>query len=768
MFFDRVNPKISVCLIVKNEEKMLPDCLKSVQSYVEEIIVVDTGSQDRTKEIAKSFGCKIFDFTWNRNFAEARNFSLSKATSEFILVLDADERLINPEELKIAIRSSQPDTGGWFVEIHSESGINQNTPDNYKNSLVRLFINHPNVKYQGRIHEQIVESILKNGYKLENTNIRIRHLGYKNTEVDLRNKQLRNLELLNEAILENPTDGYSLFQRAKTYLAINDLQNAEKDIQSSLINIVDGNVVMPQALNYGAIIAFRNGDFRKAIERALKSLEIIPEQTFANFVLGEVYFSMNNFTQAINYYSRMLIEMSKNNFVAKLSGDYYLPPEQLEYKIGRCYLGLNDTEKAKEHFSFGNQMNEYDINCLVGLANIYYIKGNFNTALNYLNKAKSINPLKEIDNFIVQVETAAKKSVESNNNTNFNNISKPFLFLSLSMIVKNEEKMLEGCLESVKGVADEIIIVDTGSTDNTLQIAKNYGAKIIHYRWNNDFAAARNESLRNCTGEWILYLDADERLDEYSRGKILELLKSADVNTAGFMVTIESDHIQLDGSIELHRGGYPRIFRNLGYPTIKFEGRVHEQITPSIFALGKSIAFSDLKIIHLGYNQSKEVMQEKIKRNYQLLIAHVQEEPLNGYAWYQLGQTLAQMMLFKEAEDAIRFSIQTGKLSDSVYASAASTLAQLVGNQRKYDEALYWAEKSIEKAPNQVYAMNLKAYSLLHLGKYKEAEQVFIEVLARLQKMNGIPQSGFDIQIPENVVLVGLNKAREKAAIQVN
>jgi tetratricopeptide (TPR) repeat protein len=155
-------------------------------------------------------------------------------------------------------------------------------------------------------------------------------------------------------------------------------------------------------------------------------------------------------------------------------------------------------------------------------------------------------------------------------------------------------------------------------------------------------------------------------------------------------------------------------------------------------------------------------MQEKIKRNYQLLIAHVQEEPLNGYAWYQLGQTLAQMMLFKEAEDAIRFSIQTGKLADSVYASAASTLAQLVGNQRKYDEALYWAEKSLEKAPNQVYALNLKAYSLLHLGKYKDAEEVFIEVLNRLQRANGIPQSGFDIQIPEHVVMLGLNKAREQ------
>ncbi len=761
MFYDRTNPKISLCMIVKNEEKMLEDCLKSVQSYVHEIIIVDTGSEDKTKEIANSFACRVFDFKWSKNFAEARNFSLSKATSPFILVLDADERLLNPEELKKAIRNSQHDTGGWFVEILSESGTNQNNPDNYRNSLVRLFINEPNVKYKGRIHEQIVESILSNGLKLENTEIKVNHLGYKNTNVSLlRNKQLRNLELLNEAILENPNDGYSLFQRAKTYLALNQLQNAEQDIQSSLNNIINGNIVMPQALNYGAIIAYRNGDYRTAIDRAMKSLEIIPEQTFANFVLGEVYFSMNNFNFAIKHYSKMLIEMSKNNFAARLSGDYYLPPEQLEYKIGRCYLGLNNPEKAKEHFMLGYQMNERDINCIVGLGNIEFLKQNYFAALNYLKKAKSINPLNEIDGFISQVESAVRQQFQSSNSDQVNNHNKPFL--SLSMIVKNEEKMLEGCLDSVKGIVDEIIIVDTGSTDYTLTLAEKFGAKIYHHRWNNDFASARNESLKHCTGEWILYLDADERLDEGCKQKIIPLLKSADENTAGFMLTIESDHVQLDGSVELHRGGYPRIFRNLGYPTIKFEGRVHEQITPSIFALGKSIAFSDLKIIHLGYNQSKEVMQEKIKRNYQLLIAHVQEEPLNGYAWYQLGQTLAQMMLFKEAEDAIRFSIQTGKLSDSVYASATSTLAQLVGNQRKYDEALYWAEKSLEKAPNQVYAMNLKAYSLLHLRKYNEAEEVFIEVLERLHKADGIPQSGFDIQIPENVVLLGLNKAREK------
>ena len=86
--------------------------------------------------------------------------------------------------------------------------------------------------------------------------------------------------------------------------------------------------------------------------------------------------------------------------------------------------------------------------------------------------------------------------------------------LSLCMIVKNEEANLGRCLESVKGVADEIIIVDTGSTDRTVEIARQHGAKIVSHQWDDDFAVARNVSLRAATSDWILVLDADEALDE--------------------------------------------------------------------------------------------------------------------------------------------------------------------------------------------------------------------------------------------------------------
>ena len=98
--------------------------------------------------------------------------------------------------------------------------------------------------------------------------------------------------------------------------------------------------------------------------------------------------------------------------------------------------------------------------------------------------------------------------------------------LTLSMIVKNEEKYLRDCLESVKNIVNEIVIVDTGSTDKTKDIAKNYNAKIIELEWQNDFSFARNIALKNSTCDWILYLDADERLNENSLNEIKKLTET--------------------------------------------------------------------------------------------------------------------------------------------------------------------------------------------------------------------------------------------------
>jgi tetratricopeptide (TPR) repeat protein len=218
----------------------------------------------------------------------------------------------------------------------------------------------------------------------------------------------------------------------------------------------------------------------------------------------------------------------------------------------------------------------------------------------------------------------------------------------------------------------------------------------------------------------------------------------------------------MDGSLEKHRGAYPRLFRNYGYPNINFVGRVHEQISPSIIALQKIFLPSEIVIEHLGYNLSKEEMESKVRRNYKMLIAHVQEEPTNGYAWFQLGQTLARMGLNDEAQQATEFAISCGDLANSVYSSAAATLSQFYGRKKNYEQALHWAEVSLEKAPNQLFGLSLKAHSLLYLGRKQEAEEIFLLALEKENHSSQMPKSGFDIDISKETLLNGLSLSRKE------
>ncbi|OGU16200.1 MAG: hypothetical protein A2X61_13040 [Ignavibacteria bacterium GWB2_35_12] len=758
---------ISACIIAKNEEKHISDCMKSIESCVDEIIVVDTGSTDKTIEMAERFGCKVIRSDWQDDFSLSRNIALDAASKKYILVIDADERLLNPEEVRGVLEKSNPATGGWLINVVSEAVREDGSVDTYLSGLLRLFINHPSVRFHGIIHEQVLEPLLQAGYKLEQTNLKFIHLGYGHSSEQMRSKQERNLNLLNKALVKKPEDAYSLYQRAKTFLALKKLDEAEKDIKGTLRMVQPQSAVKPQALNFGAVIAFQMSNYELAIERGKESLKILPNQSFANYILGDTYTQISNYPDALDSYQRLEEAETKEDLTTKIVGDYHLPKEQLYFRKGKCLIGLKQWDAALIEFEKGYKINNHDVGNLVGMANVAFQWKKFDEAKSFLNKALSIAPGREdILNYLKQVDLALSKikaiKTKSEVKTGGNGY-KPFL--TLSMIVKNEEDNLAGCLDSVRDVVDEIVIVDTGSTDRTREIAKKFNAKIFDFEWVNDFAAARNEALKHSTGEWVLYLDADERLDEISKANIRNLLMNSGDEIGGFICTIESDHFQLNGSTERHRGGYPRIFRNYGFPKISFQGRVHEQITPSIFALGKSINFSDIVIEHLGYNQSREVMEAKVKRNYAMLIEHVQEEPLNAYAWYQLGQTLAQMKLIDEAEKTIRFALQLGNLSDSVYSSATSTLAQLVGNKKNFEECLYWSEKSLEKAPGQVYALHLKAYALLYLKRFEEAEQLFNEVLNRLRAKKGVPHSGFDIVIPEEIVMKGLNQARERKII---
>jgi GT2 family glycosyltransferase/tetratricopeptide (TPR) repeat protein len=198
-------PRVSVCLIARNEERFLPQCLRSVRSLAAQIVVVDTGSTDRTIEIAREFGAEVHSFAWCDDFSAARNAALEHAKGDWILIIDADEELA-PEQTATALREIQVATVmGYRLPI-----IDRGREEGGCSYVPRLFRNAPGVFFVGRIHEQAFSSIQVRckqwGLKHELGKTTLRHYGYTGEVMAGRNKIERNLRLLERAVEEMPNE----------------------------------------------------------------------------------------------------------------------------------------------------------------------------------------------------------------------------------------------------------------------------------------------------------------------------------------------------------------------------------------------------------------------------------------------------------------------------------------------------------------------------------------------------------------------------------
>lgn len=184
--------------------------------------------------------------------------------------------------------------------------------------------------------------------------------------------------------------------------------------------------------------------------------------------------------------------------------------------------------------------------------------------------------------------------------------------LSICMIVKNEEQHLQWCLESIKHIADEIIIVDTGSDDNTVSVAQSFGAHVIYSQWNNDFSSARNISLHHASGVWILWLDADDHIPSESV-PLINTLKKSKPGRQVYAMVVRNQKPNGTGT----EFAQARMFPN--HSNIFFERPIHEQIMPSAFKQGFELVKTSVVIEHYGYATPQQ-MKEKAVRNVALLL----------------------------------------------------------------------------------------------------------------------------------------------------
>lgn len=225
--------------------------------------------------------------------------------------------------------------------------------------------------------------------------------------------------------------------------------------------------------------------------------------------------------------------------------------------------------------------------------------------------------------------------------------------LSATLIVRNEEKFLPGCLASLRGFADEIVVVDTGSSDGTRAIALAGGATLYDFAWCDDFAAARNFALDRASGDWVLQIDADERVRPYAREALDEELAAPGLRAARLRFYPQTG---LTAYREL------RLFRR--HPSIRFEGAFHETVVPSLSRLvdreGGTMGCTNLTIDHLGYDGGSV---RKHERDLAMLLRQVKIDPDRAYLWWHLGSIHLEKGCLPEAERAWQSGIEAARRS---------------------------------------------------------------------------------------------------------
>jgi GT2 family glycosyltransferase/tetratricopeptide (TPR) repeat protein len=296
--------------------------------------------------------------------------------------------------------------------------------------------------------------------------------------------------------------------------------------------------------------------------------------------------------------------------------------------------------------------------------------------------------------------------------------------VSLCMIVKNEEDNLPGCLESVGDVFHEIVVVDTGSTDKTKEVAERYGAKVSDFPWVDSFSAARNESLRHATGNWTLWLDADDRLDADNREKLRALFARLNGEITGYSMKclcLPDRHRGTSTAVD-----HLRLFPN--HPKIRWEYRVHEQILPSIRRLGGNAMPVPISIHHTGY-QVAAVRAQKHERDLRLLELDYHDNPKDPFTLFNLGWIKLETGHPAEAIPFLGESLKRSQPADSIVRKLFTLLVQCYRQLGQSREALETCESGRRFYPDDVELLFHESLVRRENGDRTGSEKCLLRIL---------------------------------------
>ena len=300
--------------------------------------------------------------------------------------------------------------------------------------------------------------------------------------------------------------------------------------------------------------------------------------------------------------------------------------------------------------------------------------------------------------------------------------------LSLCMIVRDNADTIGPCLDSIKPWVDEMIIVDTGSKDQTPELVRQRGANLHHFPWCDDFSAARNESLKHASGEWIFWMDSDDTIDEESGRKLQQLAaREHDPSVLGHVMQVHCPGSEEDGKNDVTVVDHVKLIRNR--PDLRFEGKIHEQVLPAIRRAGGEVEFTDIFVVHSGSDHSPEGHERKLQRDFHLLKLELEDRPDHPFGLFNLGMTHADADQHEEAVEALRRSIQVSQSAESHVRKAYAILIGSLGQLSRHEEAQQACREARQHYPQDLELLFREGVLHHHFKRFEEAEKAYLAVL---------------------------------------
>jgi glycosyltransferase involved in cell wall biosynthesis len=342
---------VSVCIIAKDEERYMEECLRRLVGYGFEIIVTDTGSTDHTKEIASRYADKVLDFKWIDDFSAARNFCADNASNNWIMAIDCDEyvtKLAVPQ-LRILMQKFPKYTGNINITsvVYHESGEKV-----YDEMSVPRFYNRKIFRFSNAIHEQLVgisPSAMKKTFVLP---MEVIHQGYAISREEMDAKQKRNLELLHRALEREPDNPYILFQIGQSEYIIGNHEGSIEYYERALSLNPDMNLQFVHILIYDLGVAYKEtGRIAEAIEHMDRYADICKEAKYV-YLHGVVYIANKEFIKALLCFIKAVSLPDAGNMGEALLDCYenivILYNKMGEYDMANMFVAKRDALRAEK------------------------------------------------------------------------------------------------------------------------------------------------------------------------------------------------------------------------------------------------------------------------------------------------------------------------------------------------------------------------------------------------------------------------------------